>query len=250
MFKFFDSHVHLNSERLKFWLKERKELYRDWIFNVVSTNLEDLEIALSQSKEHNNVYVTAGIHPLEIDGLDLESTIGFLESKIRDNPKVLAIGEIGLDFYRFSKEEVFENQKRWFLAQCELAKRLNLPVMLHLRNASEEALSLLQDINWFGVIHCYDGDLELANRFLSLPRRWMLSISPLIFREGNKTAGILGSVDLSRFLVETDAPYLSEDSERVKDIIESLSKAQGINFEECRERLLSNFRDFFKLNET
>ncbi|AEW45971.1 Hydrolase, tatD family [Mycoplasma haemocanis str. Illinois] len=250
MFKFFDSHIHLNSDRLNLWLRQRKDLYRDWIFNVVSTNLEDLEIAFSQSKEHSNVYVTAGIHPLEIDGLDLESTMELLEYKIRSNSKVLAIGEIGLDFYRMPKEEVFENQKRWFLAQCDLAKKLNLPVMLHLRNASEEALSLLKDINWFGIIHCYDGDLELANRFLALPGRWMLSISPIIFREGNKTSGILESIDLSHFLVETDAPYLSEDSEKVKDIIESLSKAKGINFEQCRDHLLSNFQDFFKLNET
>lgn len=141
------------------------------MFNNVSVTLEDFHVALEQSLKHGNVYVTAGIHPLEIGEHDMSSTLEDLDRNIRKHrDRIIAIGETGLDFYRADKESDFDRQQRWFYAQYELAKKYDLPLVLHVRNAHEEVLDLLSGlIGWRGVIHCFEADEKIMNRYLELP---------------------------------------------------------------------------------
>lgn len=244
MAKYFDAHIHLNSPSLQEWLESNK--FSEWIFNNISTNIEDFRIALEQAKKYSNVYLTAGIHPLEINNLNPKEVIEEFKRELASFKKCIAIGEIGLDFYRYSKEEVFEKQKEWFLLQCNLAKELNLPVILHIRNAHQEALDLLSTLDNYGVIHCFEGTLELAKKYLALKNNWMLSISPLAFREGSNLREVVRGIDISKLLVETDAPYLCKNNETIKDIISLIAEEKGITFEACRSTLLNNFYSFFK----
>lgn len=163
--KFFDSHIHLNSGSVVGW-----ENAKDWIFNNVSTTLEDFHVALEQSLKHSNVYVTAGIHPLELDENNLSEIIDDLDRFIRKHrDRIIAIGETGLDFYRADKDTHFNKQGQWLYAQYELAKKYDLPLVIHVRNAHEEMLQLLSNvIVWRGVIHCFEADERIMNRYLAL----------------------------------------------------------------------------------
>lgn len=246
--KFFDSHIHINSNSLSFLFLKSHLKYSDWIFNNVSTTLEDFEKAIEQSNKYKNVFVTAGIHPLEIGDLDFETVIHKIDSEISVNSRIIAIGETGLDFFRVSKEECYLNQKKWFLKHLELSKKHNLPLVIHVRNAHIELLEILEENkDVFGVIHCFEGDLETANRYLNLNKRWMLSISPIVFREGCKCREIIKHIDLNRLLVETDAPYLCDSFEKIKEIVNFISLEKQISFEECKRVLWRNFCNVFNI---
>ncbi|GCE63307.1 putative deoxyribonuclease YcfH [Candidatus Mycoplasma haematohominis] len=243
--RFFDAHAHLNLNKSRTWEKDS-----DWIFNNVSTTFEDFQVALRQSLKHENVYVTAGVHPLEINEHDLESTIQALDKEIGTHRKrIIAVGEIGFDFYRADQKEVENKQRRWFYAQCGLAKKYDLPLVIHVRKAHDTLLDLLEGmVDLYGVIHCFEGTEEYALRYLSLPKKWMLSVSPIVFRPGNEFRTFIRKIDINRLLVETDSPFLTEDHTKVKELIAFVAKEKEIDFEECKRILWENFCGFFKLS--
>lgn len=243
--RFFDSHIHLNLTKSIAWQKDK-----DWVFNNVSTTLEDFRVALKQSLKHENVFVTAGIHPLEVDDHELQVVIDELDFAIKENrSRVIAIGETGFDFYRAEKEVVEDKQRRWFYAQYELARKYDLPLVIHVRNAHDTLLDLLEGVvDWYGIIHCFEGTEEYADRYLNLPKKWMLSVSPIVFGAGNEFRTFIRKIDINRLLVETDSPFLTSDHNKIRELVSLIAHEKEMDFEECKRILWENFCSFFKLS--
>jgi TatD DNase family protein len=153
---------------------------------------------------HEDLYAAVGVHPHDAGTLNADS-LGKLDDLAND-PKVVAIGEIGLDFYRNLSPR--RSQERAFRQQIDLAKKKNLPIVVHDREAHRRTLEILQDEKASsGVLHCFSGDVNLARRATDLG--FYISFAGPITYDGKNTREILKHVPLDRVLVETDCPYLT-----------------------------------------
>ncbi len=189
-------------------------------FVVVGTDLESSRRAVDLADSHSDVYATVGVHPHNAKHLDAR-TIGALE-RLADSPKVIAIGEIGLDYHRkLSPPDV---QMDAFRQQLALARRLARPVVVHSREADKETYDLLASHeeealpDWpkdrpLGVMHCFAGDLTLALRYIQIG--FMLSIpGTCTYPKADRLCAVAGGIPLRWMAVETDAPYLAPQSHR------------------------------------
>lgn len=194
------------------------------------TNLTTTREALAMASDHDMVYAAVGVHPHEASSAD-DTVLGEI-GRLRDQPKVVAIGEIGLDYhYNFSPPDV---QRRVFEAQIRLARTCRLPVIIHSREAEEDTLRLVEEAvnahpDWRGrpgvnepargVFHCFPGDLEMARRvldlgfYVSFPGPVTFPVKP---SRPNVMAEVAASVPLDRVLIETDSPYLTPHPHRGK----------------------------------
>ena len=177
-----------------------------------------------------------------------------LEALAKD-PVVKAIGEIGLDYYRdLSPRDV---QKKWFIEQIQLAKRMNLPIIIHDRDANDDVLRILKEQDAFktGVLmHCFSGSKELAMQYVKLGA--MISIAgPVTYKNARKTVEVVEAVPLSSLLIETDAPYLSPEPMRgkrnepmnVKFTCERMAHIKNVSFEDMASATKENALRFFKI---
>ena len=176
----YDTHAHYDDEKFD---NDRVELLshllgENNIGSVVNVgaNLKGSQKSIELAEKYPNVYAAIGVHPEDIDELD-ESGIDWLR-KNSNNPKVVAIGEIGLDYYWVKEKEQREKQIFWFKKQIELAKELNLPINVHSRDACEDTLNIISeynDDNLSGIIHCFSYTKEIAKC-----KRNFSSVNPLL----------------------------------------------------------------------
>lgn len=215
----FDTHAHYDDERFD---GDRDALLASMPENGVELILNpgcDLETsrkALSYAEKFPHVYAAAGIHPENIEGVDLERDLPLLEELAVRSPRVRAIGEIGLDYYWVKEPEARRFQAEVFRAQMRLAKRLNLPVIIHDREAHLDCLTIAEQYPGVrGVFHCYSGSVEFAMRLLDLG--YYLSFTGVItYKNAKKAAEVVRAVPLDRLMVETDAPYMAPEPFRGK----------------------------------
>ena len=197
------------------------------------TNREVIEIV----NKYETVYGTLGIHPEEIDKLT-DNSFEFIERNL-NNPKIVAIGEIGLDYY-WNKENKQEQQKV-FRKQLEIAKNYNLPVVVHSRDAIEDTYNILKDYKLKGDIHCFGSSLEFADN-LNTPY-------------GIKSKEVVKNISLDSILLETDSPYLSPEPFRgkknepknVEYVAKKIAELKNISFEEVVDITTSNAKSLFDL---
>lgn len=211
----------------------------------LASSRKTLEIA----RRYPPVYVAVGIHPQEVKGEKLDLAI--LEECLTF-PKVVAIGEVGLDYY-WEISHV-EEQKRVFLDQVELARRYELPLIVHSRSAEEEVLKVLREqASQIPVIwHCFAGDTELLQKILS--RDFYISLNGIVtYPRATKLREAIASVPLERVFLETDAPYLSPQGKRglrnepafLPTTACFLAELWKIDVDTLRERLFKNFQEVF-----
>ncbi len=213
-----DSHAHLELEPLvqdSVGVLERATEAGIIAVITVGTHISDAEKALEIADRFERVFVSMGVHPHNAKDVH-EGTFTIME-KLSKHPKVVAYGEIGLDFFRnLSPRSV---QTTVFADQLELAKKLSKPVVIHLRNAYEEGLNMLEKaapFNAGGVIHCFSGDQKDADRALELG--FYISIPGTVTYKKNDTLRtILSTVPEHRILLETDAPFLAPEPLRGKN---------------------------------
>lgn len=215
----FESHAHyddrqFDSDREEL-LSSMKEKGIGTIINVGSDFIASQKtIALTEQYEF--IYGAIGIHPSDIADLN-EEVYHWLQEKSKLQ-KVVAIGEIGLDYYWDKEEEVKRNQRYWFCRQLELAREVELPVIIHSRDAAEDTLKLMQGIHAEqipGVIHCFSYSLEMAKEYLKMG--YYIGIGGVItFKNAKKLKEVAAKIPLERILLETDCPYLSPEPERGK----------------------------------
>lgn len=213
-----DSHCHLDMLDLKAFggnldnvIKESKKL-NVHKFLTISIGQENIATVINLAEKYDEVYASVGVHPNEISAKE----ITFAELiKYADNPKVIAIGETGLDYYRTDKENSNFQRER-FITHIKASNHTNKPLIIHTRNASFDTINILKSENAkFGVMHCFSESWEVAKQALDLG--FYISFSGIVtFKNAVKLQEVAKKIPEDRLLVETDAPFLTPHPYRGK----------------------------------
>ena len=265
-YKIFETHAHYDDE----WYDEdRKELLSRLLDTDISfitnigADIETSKNSVKLSDEFERVLAAVGVHPDNIgcmEALPEKEGIEILRN-LAKHPKVVAIGEIGLDYFEREPEEknktVRERQKYWFLEQLKLAKELNKPVVIHSRDAAEDTYSELKDFGYNkGVIHCYSYSPEMAERFVKLG--FYIGIGGVVtFKNAKKTKETVKRIGLEHIVLETDSPYLApvpfrgkrNDSGNIKYIVEEIAGLLEISEEKVIETTFNNAVKLYELED-
>lgn len=208
----FDTHIHLNDkkiyENLDFYIQDalNKGVKK---FLCVGYDLESSKIAIEIANKYHEVYASIGIIPTEYKQYN-DDSINDLRKLMDKSNKIVAIGEIGLDYYWEKEESVRTLQKKIFIEQIELANELNLPISIHCRDAYKDTLDILKEHTCIkkGIMHCFSGSLESAKEFIKLG--YLIAFGGVLtFKNSIKTKEVLRNIDLKDVVFETDAPYLA-----------------------------------------
>jgi TatD DNase family protein len=252
----FDSHAHLDSERFegeRDAIIERAQSAGISLIMNPGASYESSVRAVEMSEKYEMVYAAVGIHPHDADTVDdiMLSLIKALAKK----EKVKAIGEIGLDYYYDNSPR--EIQKKVFRDQIRLAKSLNLPIIIHDRDANDDVMRILKEEDPFEsgvVLHCFSGSAELARQYVKLGA-YISIAGPLTFKNNRKTIEVVETVPLERLFVETDSPYLTpvpfrgkrNEPAYVEYVADKIAEIKGLTFNEVAEATKENARKFFKI---
>ena len=204
-----DTHCHLSKEDYE----DLDELINTMDGYMIASGCDDKtnKEVLELVNKYQNVYGTLGIHPEEIDKITLGS-FKLIEDNI-DNPKIVAIGEIGLDYY-WTKENK-DNQKEIFEYQLKLAQKYNKPVVVHSRESIQDTYNILKKYKLKGTIHCFNSSLEMAKEFIKIGYKIGVG-GVLTFKNSKNLQEIVKALDLKDILIETDSPYLTPEPFRGK----------------------------------
>ncbi len=253
----FDSHSHLDNSQFdhdRDLVIRRAELNGIGYVLNPGADLASSRAAAELAEAHDFIYAAVGVHPHEAKHMD-EEMLSEIEA-LTQRPKVVAIGEIGLDYhYDFSDRPT---QKKWFIEQVRLAKRLKLPIIIHDREANADVLAILKAENAFetGVLmHCYSGSAELAKQYVKLGAK--LSIAgPVTYKNARKTVEVVEAIGLENLMVETDAPYLAPVPKRgkrnepmfVAHTVERIAAIKGVTVEVVAQATFENAKAFFGID--
>lgn len=172
---------------------------------------DDIMLSTKFVEKYNYLYASIGYHP-EVANNIVEKDFDILEDLVKNNKKIVAIGEIGLDYYWHKDNK--EKQVEVFRRQLEIAERLDVPVVIHSRDSIGETYEILKNYKVRGVIHCFSGSLEMAKKFISLG--FLLGIGGVVTFKNSKLYNVIENVSLESIVLETDSPYLSPDPNRGK----------------------------------
>lgn len=251
---FFDTHAHYDDKRFDDirdgLLSGMPENGVSLILNA-SSDMESSRQSAALAEKYPFVYASAGVHPHESGKMTDEDMAEL--SRILDMPKVVAIGETGLDYhYDLSPRDV---QRYWFSRQLTLAKEKNLPVIIHDREAHGDTLEKVKRHSGLkGVFHCYSGSAEMAKELIDLG--FLLSFTGVVtFKNARKSLETIKAVPLSRIMIETDAPYLAPEPYRGKlnhsgyvyRVAEVIAEIKGITLQEVAETTMENGRRLFNI---
>lgn len=252
-----DTHVHLNSKKYKENLEEVIERAIETGVELMivvgfdhETNLKAIELA----EKYPFIYATVGFHPTDAKHVN-ESDYELLINQLK-HEKVVGIGECGLDFY-WDKEHV-DKQIEVFRKHIELSLELDLPIIIHMRDASEATYNVLSDYKDLkGIMHCYSGSPEMAIQFLKLGLHISLG-GPVTFKNGRVPKEVAKMVPIEKLLIETDAPYLSphpfrgktNEPSRVKLVAEEIARLREETYEEIANRTTINAYKLFNIKES
>ena len=215
-------------------------------------DLASSQMAVELAGRHPFVYAAVGVHPEDCGDWE-NGHIGRLRA-LAAQPKVVAIGEIGLDYY-WPENPSRELQKQVFRAQLALAVELNLPVIVHDREAHGDSLDIIREFPGArGVFHCFSGSAEMARELVKLG--WMISFTGVLtYKNARKAVEAAQAVPLERIMIETDSPYMApvpyrgkrNHSGYVELVCRRLAELKGITPDECSRITLANGRNFFHI---
>ncbi|RFU62635.1 TatD family hydrolase [Peribacillus glennii] len=253
----FDTHVHLNAEQFEDDVEEVIERAKSaGVSNVVVVGFDRLTIlrAMELVEQYDFMYASVGWHP--VDAIDMtEQDLNWIE-ELASHPKVVAIGEMGLD-YHWDKSPK-EIQKDVFRKQIRLAKKVKLPIIIHNREATADIVEILEEENAAevgGIMHCFSGSAETAKKCVEM--NFYISLGgPVTFKNAKKPKEVAAEIPLDRLLIETDCPYLAPHPHRgkrnepayVKLVAEQIAEIKNISLEEVGEVTTRNARKLFGIN--
>lgn len=250
--KLVDTHCHLDNEKFdedRLEVIERIKENLEFCVNI-GYDLASSKKSLELAKEYDFIYAVIGVHPIDIAEYNEE-----IEKELEHlgkNPKVVAIGEIGLDYHWMTEPK--EIQQERFKSQLELAERLNKPVVIHTRDAMEDTVNILKDYpNITGVIHCYPGSLETAKQLVD---RFYLGIGgTLTFKNSKKAVEVVKDIPLDRIVIETDCPYLTPEPFRgkrnepiyVEYVAKKIAEIKEISVEDVTKITTENAKKLYRI---
>ena len=218
----------------------------------IGSSLRGSQAGVDLARQYDFIYASIGIHPHEADKADQE-VIRRIEQLCKE-PKVVAIGEIGLDYYRGISSA--QGQKQLFTALLDLAKSQSLPVIIHCRQAQEDTFKILKEKNiTCGVVHCFSGDEVFLRQCLDLNLHVSFTCN-LTYKKAQSLRNLARLVPLERLLLETDAPFLPPEGLRgrrnesgyLKYLAEELAQIKGVDKDEIARVTTANAKVLFKLN--
>jgi len=249
-----DTHCHLDFPAFDpdrdLVIQRALEAGINYFINIGAT-LESSAVSCKLACEYPEVYASVGVHPHDADTFDLKA-----EARLRQlaaGGKVVAIGETGLDYYRNLSGK--ENQKQSFLKQIVLAKDLNLPLVVHCRQAEEETLEILKAaLPLVAVVHCFSGNESFLKECLDCG--FFISYTcNITYQKAQGLREMVRLTPLDKLMLETDAPYLSPEGFRgqrnepfqIKLLADEVSRIKGVSFNEIADQTTQNAKYFFKL---
>lgn len=250
---FFDSHAHYDDDAFD---ADRDELLSSLLQNNVSNiinigaDMPSSRRSVQLAEKYEFMYAAVGVHPHDAQSYTSDNEAEL--AKLCASPRVVAIGEIGLDYhYDNSPRDI---QKEVFKKQLELAKKLRMPVIIHSREATEDTLSILKEFSPRGVVHCFSGSVETAKTVLDMGMYISLG-GPVTYKNAVKTVEVAEFVPIDRLLIETDCPYLAPVPYRGKRnsslfihaTAEKLADIKGISVEELARITAENTKKLFNI---
>lgn len=250
---FIDTHCHISDAKgvtPDLYVKNAKEAGVELLIASFCEK-EDILLSTKFVEKYKNLYACCGYHP-EFANKIVEKDFEILEDLIQNNPKIVAIGEIGLDYY-WNKDNK-EQQRKIFRRQLEIAEKLNIPVVIHSRDSIGETYDILSEYKVRGVVHCFSGSLEMAKKFINLG--FLLGIGGVVTFKNSKLYQVVEKIPLTSIILETDSPYLSPEPNRGKVnessniplIAEKIASIQNISIEEVANITSNNAIRLFDLD--
>ena len=258
---FFDSHSHLNDDKFD---EDRdkviKEIYESGTTNFVTAaySVESSKKAIDIANVYDFIYATAGVSPNDIPQTEEELWKQLAEIRVfaKSNKKVLAIGEIGLDYYwNIENKEI---QKKAFIEQIKLANELDLPIVIHTRDAVMDTIQILKEneVKNKGIFHCCPQNRELIKEGLKLGF-YISFAGPITFKNSKNADEIINLVPNDKILIETDSPYLAPEPVRgtrntpsnVKFVAQKIADSKGLSLEEVERITVENTRKILKIRD-
>lgn len=240
----FETHAHYEDEKFDL---DRHELLTsmyahgiDKIVNV-SSSIETVKKSLELAETYDFIYAAVGVHPSEISCLNEKKAYDWFKEQAKC-PKVVAIGEIGLDYYWDKEEKVQAKQREWFLRQLDLAEQMSLPVIIHSRDAAQDTLDIMKKAHKkqiSGVIHCFSYSCEIAEEYVRMG--YYIGVGGVVtFKNAKKLKETVEKIPLESILLETDCPYMAPEPFRgqrnsslyLSYIVKKIAEIKGTTEEE------------------
>ena len=251
---YFDTHCHISKEyyeNIDLLIKENKEARVDKIV-ISGCDKQSIKESITIASKYSSIYLSLGYHPNSTEFVGVKE-LKLLESLLVNTSKVVALGEIGLDYYW--EEETKNKQKDMFRKQMKLAEQLNLPVVIHSRNSSEDTIEILKEFNCKGIIHCFTENLETAKKYIELG--YKLGIGGILTFKNSELREVIKEISLEHIVLETDAPYLAPSPFRGKQnsskyipiIAKEIANIKEIEEEEVSRILYNNSLNLFDLKK-
>lgn len=254
----FETHGHYDDTQFD---EDREQLIEEFlkkdidkVMNV-GADMQSSRNSVELAEKYPHFYAAVGVHPSEVGELT-EADIQELKSMVLDNPKVRAIGEIGLD-YHFDDDPPRDVQKKWFLRQLELAQELAMPVIIHSRDAASDTMEILKRMDGGrngGVIHCYSYSVEQAREYIKMG--FNIGVGGVVtFKNSRKLQEVVEDISLERIVLETDSPYMAPVPFRGKRnsalnipyIAEKVAEIKGVSVQKVYETTYANALDMYRI---
>lgn len=254
----FETHAHYEDEKFD---SDREELLVSMqahgIGKIVNagSSLETVKKSLDLAEKYDFIYAAVGVHPSEIACLD-EEGLAWLKEQAK-HPKTVAIGEIGLDYYWDKEKDVQEKQREWFRRQLILAKEMELPVIIHSRDAAEDTLTIMKEAYAMqipGVIHCFSYSVQMAEEYVRMG--YYIGVGGVVtFKNARKLKEVAAKIPLEYLLLETDCPYMAPEPFRGKRnsslylpyVAKKIAEIKGITEQEVIDVTERNARKMYRL---
>ncbi|MFV0504055.1 MAG: TatD family hydrolase [Lachnospirales bacterium] len=250
----FDSHAHYDDKRFS---KDRHDILENLknknvgcVVNI-GADMKSSRASVKLAESYNFIYATVGVHPHDAKSMTDENLMEI--KKLCLNKKVVALGEIGLDYYYDNSPK--DKQVFWFKKQLELAKELNMPVVIHSRDADQECFNIIKEAGHYkGIIHCFSGSSELAKEYVKLG--FYIGVGGVLtFKNSVKLKKVVEEINLDKIVIETDCPYLAPEpfrgkrniSEYLEYVCKEISNIKETSVEDIEEITWNNAKKVYEI---
>ena len=253
----FDTHAHVDDDAFQ---EDRRQLLENLPHQGIAMllnpgcSLETSRNAVKNAREYDYIYAAVGSHPDAADEVN-EEVLEQYRQMVKENKKVRAIGEIGLDYHY--EDVPRQRQQKAFRDQMALAQELDMPVIIHDREAHEDCLNILKEFPQVkGVFHCFSGSAEMAKQLTKMG--WYVGFTGVItFKNARRAVEAAAAVPIDRIVIETDCPYMSpepfrgkrNDPSRVYRMAEKLAEIRGLSVEEIQKITLENGKRLYRIED-